>query len=76
VLANEKAKLDQLEHDDQDPAAQAVDEYVDDCLSIHVNSDFTLVEATPKKLVDTTASPAYTPKNLGDTLWRDRRPRT
>ena len=35
VLDDEEAKLDQLEHDDQYPAAQAVDECVDERLSIH-----------------------------------------
>jgi len=35
VLGDEKAKLDQPEQDDQNPAAQAVDECVDKRLSLH-----------------------------------------
>ena len=35
VLGDKKAKLDQPEQDDQNPAAQAVDECVDKRLSLH-----------------------------------------
>ncbi len=43
VLDNQKAKLDQPEHDDQNPAAQAIDERMYERLSVHVKSDFTTI---------------------------------
>jgi hypothetical protein len=41
MLGDEKAKFDQPQHDDQNAAAQAIDECVDERLSLHARDSFT-----------------------------------
>ena len=68
MLRNQKAKLDVLEHSDQDPAAESIDQNVDERLSFHVRWSRGILprSLTPKKLVDSPPLRLYTPKNLGD----------
>src|SRR6185369_5422057 len=49
VLDDEEAKLDHAQHDDQDPAAQTVDERVNNCLLLHRESIFSRKDAKAQR---------------------------
>jgi predicted transcriptional regulator len=71
MLDDQKAKLDEVEHDDQHAAAQAIEQA---WMSICFFGTVRIItsRASPKKLVDTTAARFYTPKNLGDIMARPK----